>query len=81
MLNRTASRPVAKSLVAACSIAMVAAFGMTGCSNPSCNRRRRRGGTTGDVGISSSLIKKTTTNPFFVSMNDCGQGGRREMTA
>jgi fructose transport system substrate-binding protein len=70
MLNRTAPRPVAKSLVAACSIAMIAAFGMTGCSNPS-STGAATGGTTGDVGI--SLIVKTTTNPFFVSMNDAAK--------
>ena len=65
MLNRTASRPVAKSLVAACSIAMIAAFGMTGWANPS-STGAATGGTTGDVGV--SLIVKTTTNPFFVAM-------------
>jgi fructose transport system substrate-binding protein len=69
MLNRTAARPIAKSLVAACSIAVLAAFGMTGCSaSPSGSSS---GGASGEIGI--SLIVKTTTNPYFVAMDDAAK--------
>ena len=69
MLNRTAARPIAKSLVAACSIAVLAAFGITGCSaSPSGSGS---GGASGEIGI--SLIVKTTTNPYFVAMEDAAK--------
>lgn len=69
MLNRTAARPIAKSLVTACSIAVLAAFGMTGCaSSPSASSST---GSSGEIGI--SLIVKTTTNPYFVAMNDAAK--------
>jgi len=69
MLNRTAARPIAKSLVAACSIAVLAAFGMTGCSANTSGSGS--GGSSGEVGI--SLIVKTTTNPYFVAMDDAAK--------
>ncbi|WP_407075369.1 substrate-binding domain-containing protein [Parafrigoribacterium soli] len=68
MLNRAAP-PFAKSVVAACSIAMLAALGMTGCSSTGSNSGS--GDASGDVGI--SLIVKTTTNPYFVAMDDAAK--------
>lgn len=48
---------------------MIAALGMTGCSSSS--SASGSGGASGDVGI--SLIVKTTTNPYFVAMNDAAK--------
>ncbi|KQX05379.1 MULTISPECIES: substrate-binding domain-containing protein [unclassified Leifsonia] len=65
-MNRTAPRPLARRLVAAGSIAALAALSFTACSSGS------GGGSSAASGdeIGVSLIVKTTSNPFFVAMED-----------
>jgi fructose transport system substrate-binding protein len=67
MLNRSASHFTAKRLLAAASVATIAALGLAACS-PSGSGSSNSGGK---VGI--SLIVKTTTNPYFVSMEDAAK--------
>lgn len=65
MLNRTVLRSRVPRLLALGSIATIAAIGLAGCSSPTSGGS----GTSSDpVGV--TLIVKTTTNPFFVSMED-----------
>lgn len=69
MLNRTASsRSMTKRLWAAGSIATVAVIAFTGCQAGS-------GGTSSDSSakIGVALIVKTTTNPYFVAMEDAAK--------
>jgi fructose transport system substrate-binding protein len=60
MLNRSNSRT--PRLVAAGSIAAIAALAFTGCS-----------GSSGSDKVGVSLIVKTTTNPYFVAMEDAAK--------
>ncbi|MET0974067.1 MAG: substrate-binding domain-containing protein [Leifsonia sp.] len=64
-MNRTAPRPLARRLVAAGSIAALAALSFTACSSGSGGGSSASGD---EIGV--SLIVKTTTNPFFVAMED-----------
>jgi len=61
MTNRS---PRLVRTIALGSAALIAAAGLTGCSSSSSSG----GSGDGDVGV--SLIVKTTTNPFFVAMQD-----------
>jgi fructose transport system substrate-binding protein len=61
MTNRS---PRLVRTIALGSAALIAAAGLTGCSSSSSSG----GSGGGDVGV--SLIVKTTTNPFFVAMQD-----------
>src|SRR3978361_361979 len=77
MLNLTAqhARPGSSSrsrvrttrIVAATSIALVAGLGMSACSGSPGST----GSSSGDIGV--SLIVKTTTNPYFVAMEDAAK--------
>ncbi|WP_345763258.1 substrate-binding domain-containing protein [Diaminobutyricibacter sp. McL0608] len=60
MLNRSNSRT--PRLMAAGSIAAIAALAFTGCS-----------GSSGSDKVGVSLIVKTTTNPYFVAMEDAAK--------
>jgi fructose transport system substrate-binding protein len=62
MTNRS---PRLVRTIALGSAALIAAAGLTGCSSSSSGGGA---GSSGDVGV--SLIVKTTTNPFFVAMQD-----------
>jgi len=65
MLNRTVLRSRVPRLLALGSVATIAAIGLAGCSSSTSGGS----GTSSDpVGV--TLIVKTTTNPFFVSMED-----------
>jgi fructose transport system substrate-binding protein len=67
MSNHTANTVRAKRLLALGSIAAIAALGLAGCSSTASS-----GSGSGDkVGI--ALIVKTTTNPFFVAMEDAAK--------
>ena len=68
MLNHTAATVRAKRLLALGSIAAIAALGMSGCS---ANSSGGSGSSSGKVGV--ALIVKTTTNPFFVAMEDAAK--------
>jgi fructose transport system substrate-binding protein len=50
------------------SVVTVAALGMTACSSGSATSTDAAAGDGGDVGV--TLIVKTTTNPFFVAMEE-----------
>lgn len=71
MSNHTASRSMTKRLLAAGSIATIAALGFTGCQPASGGNGSGGSGGSGKVGV--SLIVKTTTNPYFVSMEDAAK--------
>ncbi|MET0975468.1 MAG: substrate-binding domain-containing protein [Leifsonia sp.] len=66
-MNRTAHRSTTRRMIAAGSIAALAALSITGCSTGS-SGAASSGSGDGDVGV--SLIVKTTSNPFFVAMED-----------
>ncbi|HEY5223389.1 MAG TPA: substrate-binding domain-containing protein [Microbacteriaceae bacterium] len=60
MLNHTATHGRVKRVIAACSVAVVATLGMAACSSSGSS------GSNDKVGV--ALIVKTTSNPYFVSM-------------
>ncbi|CAN5138713.1 sugar ABC transporter substrate-binding protein [soil metagenome] len=69
MQNISASRTLAKRVLAAGSVAVLSAFAFAGCaasgsSSPS-------SGASGDIGV--TLIVKTTTNPYFIAMEDAAK--------
>lgn len=65
MQNRVSSRTPFRSAIAIGAVASMAALGLAGCSTVSGGS----GGTaSSDVGV--ALIVKTTSNPFFVAMED-----------
>ena len=66
-MNLTAPKPLRKRLLAIASIAAVAAIGLAGCSSTGSGS----GSSSGTIGV--SLIVKTTTNPYFVSMEDAAK--------
>ncbi|MGO7983654.1 hypothetical protein ACC691_38065, partial [Rhizobium johnstonii] len=66
-MNHTAPRSLTRRLVAAGSIAALAALSVTACSTGS-SGSGSSDSADGDVGV--SLIVKTTSNPFFVAMED-----------
>ncbi len=65
MTNRS---PRLVRTIALGSAALIAAGGLAGCSSSSGGSGSGGSGGSGDVGV--SLIVKTTTNPFFVAMED-----------
>lgn len=65
-MNRTAPHSFTRRLIAAGSVAAFATVGMAGCSTGTSGSGSTSG--AGDVGV--SLIVKTTSNPFFVAMED-----------
>jgi fructose transport system substrate-binding protein len=66
-LNLTAPRSLRKRLLAGASIAAVAAITLAGCSGSG------SGSSSGSDKVGVSLIVKTTTNPYFVSMEDAAK--------
>ena len=70
MRNNTATRKIAKRVVAAGSIALLGAFAFAGCSSSGSSSDTSTS-ASGDVGV--SLIVKTTTNPYFVAMEDAAK--------
>jgi fructose transport system substrate-binding protein len=71
MMNSTAGRSSARRAIATLSIAAIAAVGLAACSSG--------GGTTSSsskVGV--ALIVKTTTNPYFVAMEDAAKAAAKK---
>ncbi len=66
MLNRSTSRTRLRGLLAVGAIASLSAFGLAGCSGTSA-------GGASDSTIGVALIVKTTTNPYFVAMEDAAK--------
>src|SRR4051812_40483777 len=66
MLNRSMSRTRLRGVIAVGAIASLAAIGLAGCSDPSSG-----GSAGGSIGV--ALIVKTTTNPYFVAMEDAAK--------
>ncbi|MGO4533463.1 substrate-binding domain-containing protein [Leifsonia sp. 2MCAF36] len=64
-MNLTAPRSVGKRVLAATAIASMAALGLAACSGS--------GSGSGSDKVGVSLIVKTTTNPYFVSMEDAAK--------
>lgn len=73
-MNHTAPRSITKRLLAAGSIAAIASLAFTGCQ-PATGSGGGSGGS-GEVGI--SLIVKTTTNPYFVAMDDAAKAAAKK---
>lgn len=63
MLNRSMSRTRLRGLLTVGALASLTALGLAGCAGTSSG-----GSANGPIGV--ALIVKTTTNPFFVSMED-----------
>jgi fructose transport system substrate-binding protein len=72
MLNRTTKHGHVKRVIAACSVAAVATLGMAACSSSGSGS----GGSDGDVGV--ALIVKTTSNPYFVSMDTAAKAAAKK---
>ncbi len=66
MSNRSTSRTRLRGLLAVGAIASLSAFGLAGCSGTSA-------GGASDSTIGVALIVKTTTNPYFVAMEDAAK--------
>jgi fructose transport system substrate-binding protein len=66
MLNRSTSRTRLRGLLAVGAIASLSALGLAGCSGTSSG-----GASDGTIGV--ALIVKTTTNPYFVAMEDAAK--------
>jgi len=64
MLNRSMTRTRLRGLLAVGAIASLTALGLAGCSGTS-------GAADGPIGV--ALIVKTTTNPYFVAMEDAAK--------
>ena len=67
-MNHTAPGALRRRLIAAGSLAAAAALAFTGCASGGSGAGSDANG--GDDTIGVSLIVKTTTNPFFVAMQD-----------
>jgi len=65
MLNRSMTRTRLRGLLAVGAIASLTALGLAGCSGTS------GGAANGPIGV--ALIVKTTTNPYFVAMEDAAK--------
>jgi fructose transport system substrate-binding protein len=74
-MNHTAPGALRRRLIAAGSLAAAAALAFTGCASSG------SGGATdgGDEAISVSLITKTSTNPFFVAMQEGAEAAADEL--
>lgn len=74
-MNHTAPGALRRRLIATGSLAAAAALAFTGCATSG------SGGATdgGDETISVSLITKTSTNPFFVSMQEGAEAAADEL--
>ena len=66
-MNRTTTPSTMKRMIAAASVATLATIGFAGCSSTA-SSSSTTGAASGPIGV--SLIVKTTTNPFFVAMED-----------
>ncbi|MGH1524065.1 substrate-binding domain-containing protein [Leifsonia sp. L25] len=64
-MNFTASRSTRKRVLAVAAIASLSALGLAACSSS--------GSGSGSDKVGVSLIVKTTTNPYFVSMEDAAK--------
>ena len=65
MLNRSMTRHRLRGILAVAAVASLAAVGLAGCSGTS------GGAANGPIGV--ALIVKTTTNPYFVAMEDAAK--------
>jgi len=65
MLNRSMTRHRLRGILAVAAVASLAAVGLAGCSGTS------GGADNGPIGV--ALIVKTTTNPYFVAMEDAAK--------
>ncbi|MGI9824747.1 substrate-binding domain-containing protein [Agromyces sp. Marseille-Q5079] len=69
-MNHAASVALRRRLIVAGSLTAAAALAFTGCAT---SGDSADGGSGGDEAIGVSLIVKTTTNPFFVAMQEGAQ--------
>ncbi|MCU1471844.1 MAG: sugar transporter substrate-binding protein [Glaciihabitans sp.] len=68
MLNDTTRTRFSGRMIAIASVAAIAALGLAGCQD---NTATTGSGTSGKVGV--ALIVKTTTNPYFIAMEDAAK--------
>ena len=66
-MNSKSNRSLTRRVAAVGSLIALASFGLTACSSPS-ESSSSSDAAGDDVGV--TLIVKTTTNPFFVAMQD-----------
>lgn len=81
MKNRMTSSATSRRSLAALSSFSVLTLGLAACSGSSStgdDAAAGQGGGTGDDPIGVSLIVKTTTNPFFVAMQDGAKAAAEE---
>jgi fructose transport system substrate-binding protein len=75
-MNHTAPGALRRRLIAAGSLAAAAALAFTGCAS---GEPGSGSDANGDEPIGVSLIVKTTTNPFFVAMQDGAEAAADEL--
>jgi fructose transport system substrate-binding protein len=75
-MNHAAPGAVRRRIIAAGSLTAAAALAFTGCASSGGDAA---GGTGGDDTIGVSLIVKTTTNPFFVAMQDGAKAAAEDL--
>ncbi|MGW9631195.1 substrate-binding domain-containing protein [Agromyces sp. NPDC055520] len=75
-MNHTAAGALRRRLITAGSLTAVAALALTGCAGDS---GTNAGGGADAAAIGVSLIVKTTTNPFFVAMQDGAETAADEL--
>lgn len=76
-MNQAASGGLRRRLIAGVSITAAAALALTGCSGGASGSTASGG--SGDEEIGVSLIVKTTSNPFFVAMQDGAKAAADEL--
>ncbi len=76
-MNHAGTRPLRRRLLAAGSLAAATAFVVTGCASGSEGGGGNAGGDGETVGV--SLIVKTTTNPFFIAMQEGAEAAAEEL--
>jgi len=74
-MNRTAPRSIRNKLLMIGSLAAASALALTGCAGSANNGGDGGGSSSDEIGV--SLIVKTTTNPFFIAM----QNGAKDAAA
>jgi fructose transport system substrate-binding protein len=76
-MNHTAPGALRRRLIAAGSLTAAAALALTGCAGGGATAGDGGGSDTEAIGV--SLIVKTTTNPFFVAMQDGAEAAADEL--
>lgn len=70
-MNRTAHSMAPRRFLAAVSVASLATLGFAGCASGGATDGASDGGGSDEIGV--SLIVKTTSNPFFIAMQEGAQ--------